>query len=94
MPANDPDFHSTERPSRVKGPLPERYLTVIPSDERRIHPESPRTEIFGGVQSRFRTTAVGESANVREGEYSRRRSVGESNLILAFPERIPPGTVS
>jgi hypothetical protein len=78
----------------VKGPVPVRYLTVIPSDERRIHPESSRTETFGGVQSRFRTTAVGESANAREGEYSSRTSVGESNLILAFPERIPPGTVS
>ena len=94
FPTSIPLFHSITSPSRVNGPLPGRYLRLIPSVERTIHPFSGRTKTSGEVQSRFWTTAVSESTNDLDGEYSSRTSVGERILILAFPEMIPPGMVS
>ena len=91
VPSASPAFHPTERPSRVNGPLPGRYLTVSPPEERSVHPPTVVTETPGGIQSRFTTTAVIESVKDREGEYSSRTSVGESILILALPETNPPG---
>ena len=75
----------------MSGPLPGRYLTVIPAVESTIQPDSVRTDTPGGVHDLFNTTAVAESANVREGEYSSRRSEGERTLILTPPATMPPG---